>query len=350
MVMGNNPWGGNDNPQNKNDKNIDDIVKKIFNNLNLVQGKDFNFYVKIIPIIFLVLVIIWLLTGFYIINPDESGVELVFGKYNNTTSPGLNYNFPSPIGKTFKLSTATVYKEEIGMKVGMNRSNHVGSGIMLTGDENIVNVSFEVQWRINDPYKYLFNLRDDFNNNTIKSASESAMRESIGQNSINFIMIGEGRSKVSIDTYELLQKILDSYSTGVDILSVQLIKVDPPEKVIDSFRDVQSAKADKEKEVNQAQSYYNDKIPRSRAIANKRIKNAEAYKQEIINNAEGEVSKFKAIHEQYKNGENITKIRLYLETMESILQNLDKIIIEKDSAMVSYLPMHDLLKRKEHEK
>ncbi|MBQ4874542.1 MAG: FtsH protease activity modulator HflK [Rickettsiaceae bacterium H1] len=342
MINDNNPWG--EGPQNKRKEksNIDELVKKLYNDFSFFHGKQFNFNKKSIMVILLVLTLVWMLMGFYIVQPDESGVELVFGKYSNTTGPGLNYNFPAPVGKTFKVKTSTVHKEEIGFKPVVGRG---GSGVMLTGDENIVNISFEVQWRVHDPYKYLFNLRDNFGN-TIKSASESAMRESIGQNSINFIMVGEGRSKVSAETHDLLQKILDGYGMGIKILSVQLIKVDPPEKVIDAFRDVQSAKADKEREVNQAQAYYNDKIPKSRGEANQKIKIAEAYKQEVINNAEGEASMFKAIYDQYKNDKNITRARLYLETLESILQNLDKMIIDKNSNLLPYLPLNDLLKKK----
>lgn len=352
MLFNNNPWG-DDIRKTTNEQNIDDILSKLYKQHNPFNGNGFNLDVKIVFVVLFLFVIGWLVTGFYIVEPDESGVELVFGKYQETTSPGLNYNFPAPIGTTFKVKTATVYKEDIAVhkddvsfKLYSTGSN-TSTGVMLTGDENIVNISFQVQWRIRDPYKYLFNLRDDFSdNNTIKSAAESAMRESIGQNSINLIMIGEGRSKVAMETHDLLQKMLDYYDVGVELLSVQLIKVDPPEKVIDSFRDVQSAKADKERQVNQAQSYYNDKIPKSRGAANKIVQDAEAYKQQVISNAQGEAQQFKSIYYEYKNNKDITRTRLYLETLETILHDLDKVIIEKNSGAVPYLPMHDLLKKK----
>lgn len=347
MTNDNNPWAKNHPTQDNSVQNIDELIKKLLRNYNFLQGKNYNFNIIGMFVVLVLVIVFWFLSGFYIVQPEESGVELVFGKYSDTTEPGLNYNFPSPIGRTLKVKTSAIYKEEFGFRVGDDKyAAH--SGIMLTGDENIVNVSFQVQWRIVDPYKYLFNLRDDALNKTIKSASESAMRESVGQNVINFIMIGEGRSKVSSETHVLLQSTLDMYDMGVEILSVQLIKVDPPEKVIDSFRDVQSAKADKEREVNQAQAYYNDKIPRSRGQVDIIVKNAEAYRQEVINSATGEVSKFKDIYVQYKGAEGITRSRLYLETMESILQKLDKVIVGKGHDMVSYLPLQDLLKGKKN--
>lgn len=343
MTNDNNPWGNNSNNSKVQDNKIDDLLRKFYKSPNL-KGPNVNFSVKQVVILLIAICILWMLSGFYIVQPDESAVELVFGKCYDITSPGLNYNFPGPIGKVFKVKTATVQKEEVGFKNDKRRSN-VNPGIMLTGDENIVNITFEVQWKVSDPYKYLFNVRDDYDSRTISSASESAMREAIGQNSINFIMVGEGRSKVATETHDLIQKTLDSYDMGVDVLSVQLIKVDPPEKVIDAFRDVQSAKADKEREVNQAQAFYNDKIPRSRGEANSIIKNAEAYKEEVISNSKGEVSRFHAIYDEYKNNKEITKQRIYIENLEAILQKLDKIIVDKGSNIVPYLPMHDLLKK-----
>ncbi len=344
MANDNNPWES-DKKWNGKDKGVEDIFRKVCKDCNFFRGKSFNFNWKVVLLLLLVIVAIWFSSGLYIVQPEESGVELVFGKYNDTTDSGLHYNFPVPIGKVFKVKTATVQKEQIGFNSNDNRHNK-SSGIMLTGDENIVNISFEVQWRIQNPYKYLFNLRDDFASKTIKSASEGAMREAIGHNSINFIMIGEGRAGVSAETSDVLQKILNSYDMGVDILSVQLIKVDPPEKVIDSFRDVQSAKADKEREVNQAQAYYNDKIPKSRGQANRIIEAALAYKQEIVKNAEGEASKFNAIYNEYAKNKNVMKSRLYLEAMESMLQDMDKIVLGKDSDVVSYLPLQDLLNKR----
>ena len=344
-MVDNNPWG-NERPKAKTNynKGIDDFLKELNSKMpSFKGGGGFTFKRAIYAI--LILVALWALSGFYIVQPDESGVELLFGKYNNITTSGLNYNPPAPIGSVLKVKTATVHKEEVGFKVDGNRLNS-NLGIMLTGDENIVNISFAIQWRIRDPYKYLFNIRDDFNSKTIKSASESAMRDIIGQNSINLIMVGEGRAKVSSETHDLLQKILDIYDVGIEILSVQLIKVDPPEKVRDSFLDVQSAKADKEREVNQAQAYYNDVIPRSRGGANKIVKEAEAYRQQVINNAEGEASRFKAIYSEYKNNKDVTKTRLYLESLESILKDLDKIIISDDNNTVAYLPLQDLLRKK----
>ncbi len=347
-MVDNNPWGDNK-PKStgRYNKGIDDFLREW--NMKMPSFKGGGFNSKRIIYSLMALMVLWALSGFYIVQPDESGVELLFGKYKQITTSGLNYNPPAPIGRVLKVKTATVHKEEIGFRLDGSRITS-NPGMMLTGDENIVNISFAVQWRIRDPYKYLFSVRDDFSSKTIKSASESAMRDIIGQNSINLIMVGEGRAKVALETHELLQKIIDVYDMGIEILSVQLIKVDPPENVIDSFRDVQSAKADKEREVNQAQAFYNDIIPKSRGGANKIIQEAETYRQQVINSAEGETSRFVAIYNEYKNNKDLTKTRLYLESMEDILKDLEKVIINSDSNTVSYLPLQDLLRKKTDER
>lgn len=294
---------------------------------------------KFILFIGFIIISLWLVSGFYIINPEEEGVELIFGKYHDTSSSGLRYNFPYPIGSVNKVKVATINKEEIGY-TGYKSE---GEGIMLTGDENVVNVNFEVQWRIKNAYDFLYKVNDNIQGLTVKSAAESAMRDSIAQNKIGFILRGEGRAQIMAETRNLLQKILDGYNMGIEILSIQMKKVDPPEKVISAFRDVQSARADKERAINEAYTYQNDILPRAQGEAARISKDADAYKIEVINRAEGDTKRFADIYAQYKNNKNITMERMYLESMEEIYKGAEKIILDNNSQA---LPLLDLMRQK----
>ncbi len=346
MVDKNNPWG-NDSDNNRgfsgdSFKNFGDIFKKQskFSNDNMPGQMPSK---KLIVFLILIAAGIWLFSGFYVVNPEEQGIELLFGKYTTETGPGLNYNLPSPIGRSIKLKTATVNKELIGYNPandGYNRSSKP-EFLMLTGDENIVDTNFEVQWRIKNPKDYLFNVHERFQGSTVKDAAESAMREIIGKNSINYAMKGEGRTQIALETTKLIQEILNSYNMGVEILSIQMKNLDPPLKVINSFRDVQSARADKEREINQAQAYNNDVIPKARGKAVNIIQEAEAYKQEVINNSKGKADRFSSILGEYKKNKEITRSRMYLETMEHIFSSVDKVILDKDIAKgaIPYLPL-----------
>ena len=282
-------------------------------------------------------IVLWFASGLYVVNPEEKGVELLFGKYNQTSDAGLRYHLPYPIATVKKVKVSTVNREDIG--VSLDRKGD-GEGVMLTGDENIVNVNFEVQWRIKDAYAFLYKVKDDSPGFTVKSAAESAMRDAIGQNEIGFILRGEGRGKIALETKDLLQQILDKYEIGVEVLSIQMKKVDPPEKVINAFRDVQSARADKEREINQAYSYVNDILPRARGDAQKILQEAEGYKVELINKAEGESKRFTEIYNEYKLSPDITRERLRLEVIEELYGKTDKIIMDGDIA----LPFLDLMK------
>jgi membrane protease subunit HflK len=337
------PWGTSQEKSYSNNKkqniyNIEDFFKKFEKTSNNIFKSGGGFNKKFIFVIAVIVLLFWVLSGFYVVNPEEEGVELIFGKYVNTSEPGLRYNFPYPIGNVTKVKVASINREEIGFAV--NKKGE-GEGIMLTGDENIVNVNFEVQWRIKNAYDFLYKVRDDIPGMSVKSAAESAMRDSIGQNKIAFILRGEGRSLLAIETKELLQKILDAYSAGVEILSIQMKKVDPPEKVINAFRDVQSARADKEREINQAYTYKNDILPRAKGDAEKIMKSSEAYKIEVVNRAEGDTKRFTEIYQQYKNNKEITKNRIYLETLEEIYKGSDKILLDNKSA----IPFLDLMKK-----
>ena len=217
--------------------------------------------------------------------------------------------------------------------------------LMLTGDENIVNIDFSVFWVIKDAGKFLFKIQDP--QGTVKAAAETAMREVIAKSRIQPILT-EGRSQIEVETQEIIQDILDEYNSGIQITQVQTQKADPPDQVIDAFRDVQAARADMERSKNEAEAYANDVIPRARGEAAKILQAAEAYKKQVVARAEGEASRFISIYTEYALAKEVTQERMYLETMEKVLASIDKVIIEKNasSGVIPYLPLPELGKKK----
>ncbi len=305
---------------------------------------------SLIGLIVLGLVFAWLVFGIYKVDSDENAVVLYFGKYYKTTTPGLNYYIPYPFGQVIKKSVTTVNTEEFGFfsndRKADKKRNLEAESLMLTGDENIVDVEFQVQWQIADIKDFVFNIAEP--NQSIRKSSESAMREIIARTPIASAL-SDGKSKIEQEAKVLLQEILDYYGAGIRVVLVQLRRVDPPAQVIDAFRDVQTAKADKEKEINQAQSYSNDIIPRARGTASQMKEQSEAFAQEVISNAEGEAGRFLAVYKQYALAKQVTKKRMYLETMEKIYRDMDKIMLDKNtsqSGVVPYFPLNDLNKPK----
>jgi modulator of FtsH protease HflK len=297
-----------------------------------------------------VIIALWLASGFYRVQPDEVGVVLRFGAYNRMTQPGLNYHLPSPIETALTPSVTRQNRMEIGYRsaeVPGARSGSSGQvpeeALMLTGDENIVDINFTVLWVVKDAKSYLFNIRNP--EGTVKSAAESAMREIVGETPIAQAL-AEGRGRIETETQKLLQSILDSYGAGIEITLVQLQRVDPPNPVIESFRDVQRALADRERLRNEAEAYRNDILPRARGDAVKIQQDAEAYRAQVVAYAQGDADRFTAVYNAYKASEDVTAERLYLETMEDILKNASKVIIDKSamgqSGVVPYLPLPSL--------
>jgi modulator of FtsH protease HflK len=297
-----------------------------------------------------VIIALWLASGFYRVQPDELGVVLRFGAYNRMTQPGLNYHLPSPIESALTPSVTRQNRMEIGYRSSEVPSARSGSSgqvpeeaLMLTGDENIVDINFTVLWVVKDARSYLFNIRNP--EGTVKSAAESAMREIVGETPIAQAL-AEGRGKIETDTQKLLQSILDSYGAGIEITLVQLQRVDPPAPVIESFRDVQRALADRARLRNEAESYRNDIVPKAHGAASQIEQDAEAYRAEIIARSQGDADRFIAVYNAYKASEDVTAERLYLETMEDILKNASKVIIDKSamgqSGVVPYLPLPSL--------
>ncbi len=328
---------------------IDEVIKKIQSLLNRFLGGGKG-GAKPIIVGLLIIVTLWGLSGLYRVLPDEQGVVLRFGKFVNTTQPGLNYHFPYPIESVITPKVTKVNRMDIGFR--SERDSGFSSGgvadvpeesLMLTGDENIVNIDFSVFWVIKDAGNFLFKIQDP--EGTVKAAAETAMREVIARSKIQPILT-EGRSVIETETQTIIQKILDEYTSGIQITQVQTQKADPPDQVIDAFRDVQAARADMERSKNEAEAYANDVIPRARGEAQKILQAAEAYKKEVVAKAEGEASRFLAIYNEYAKAKQVTQERMFLETMETVLGDINKIIIDKNSGsgVVPYLPLPELKK------
>ena len=285
---------------------------------------------------------IWLATGLYTVGPDEVGVIQRFGKVTEVKAPGLHYHFPIPIEKVQRPKIKEIKRLEIGFRTidpgPPARYREIPlEALMLTGDENIVNMNFIVQYQIKDPQFYLFNIRNQ--EKTIRDAAESALREVIGKNKIEDILT-VGKYRIQQETQELLQSILDLYKSGLKVATVELQDVHPPDEVMDAFKDVASAKEDKNKLINEAHGYYNDELPKARGEAARIIAEAEAIRDEIIRYAEGDTSRFLQNYEEYKKAKEITRRRLYIETMEDILPGVQKFILEKSGeGLIEILPL-----------
>ncbi|SVA47963.1 uncharacterized protein METZ01_LOCUS100817 [marine metagenome] len=279
----------------------------------------------ILPI-FGIALIFWLFTGVYTVGPDEVGVVQRFGKYDRTVQSGLNYHMPFPI-ETVKTPKVTEVKRiEVGFRtVGKNQYRTVErESLMLTGDENIVDAELIVQYKIKEPINYLFNFVGP--ELTMREAAEASLRTVVGRHNIDEALTS-GKLMIQEETKELLQSILDKYETGVQVVAVQLQDVSPPKQVIDAFKDVASAKEDKNRMINEAEGYRNDIIPKARGEAQAMIREAEGFREARIARAEGDVAKFKAILKEYSKAKDVTRERLYLEAMEEILPGIEKYIV-----------------------
>ena len=277
------------------------------------------------PLIGIALVL-WMLTGIYVVGPDEVGVVQTFGKYSRAAQSGLNYHFPFPIEKVSTPKVTEVKRIEIGFRtVGKNQYQSIArESLMLTGDENIVDAEMIVQYKIKDPVAYTFNFIEP--ELTVRQASEASLRTVIGRHNIDEALTS-GKFMIQEESKELIQNILDKYKTGILVVAVQLQDVSPPEQVIAAFKDVASAKEDKNRMVNQAEGYRNDIIPKARGEAQAEIREAEGYKEARISRAEGDVSKFNAVLKEYRKSKEVTETRMFLETAEEILSDREKIIV-----------------------
>jgi membrane protease subunit HflK len=345
------PWGGGSGPSGQQPPDIDEMLRRGQEKLKKFLPGGGGGARRIILLV-LVAIVIWLGSGFYRVQPSEQGVELLFGKFVKMTTPGLNYWFPGPIGQVFtpdvtNTNITSVGFREISQGNGRNPSvrDVPEESLMLTGDQNIIDIDYQVQWRIKNAAEFLFNIRNP--SETVKLASESAIREIVGQTTLEDALAKQ-RQQVESKTHEVLQKILDSYGAGVFIASVKLQKVEPPKQVIDAFNDVQRAKQDRERQQNEAQAYANDIIPKAKGEAVRMIQEATAYNEKLTREAEGEAKRFLSVYEAYKGGKQVTRSRLYLERMQQVLKDSEKVIIDKGQGgpgVVPYLPLPEIKKR-----
>jgi membrane protease subunit HflK len=295
----------------------------------------------------LVFVIAWAATGFYRVNPQQQGVVLRFGEWVRTSPPGLHYHLPYPVETVLKPEVTRDNRIEIGFRDvtgnAASRRDIADESQMITGDENIVDIDFVVFWRIADAGEYLFNLAEP--DETVKLTAEAVMREIIGRTPIQTALT-EGRQSIQLQARQQLQALLDEYGAGVRIRDVQLLAVDPPADVIDAFNEVQRARQDRDRLKNEAEAFSNDIVPRARGQAAKLIADAEAYQAEVVNRAKGDASRFDQIFQAYLKNKDVTKERIYIETVEGIFSNVEKIIIDNDGAggVVPYLPLKELNK------
>jgi membrane protease subunit HflK len=356
---GKGPEGGNNNFGNSE---LDNILKALFKMIGgFIPGGSSGGKMSKKGIFMLILVffVVWGATGIYKVQPDEQGIVLRFGEFTKTTPDGLHYHLPFPIEKVITPKVTRENQIEVGVRTAGEGSS-IGRGsvgrdipeesLMLTGDENIVDVDFSVQWVISNAGDYLFNIQDP--EATVKAVAESSMREVVGGANLQQILT-EGREQNEAAVLELMQKTLDEYGAGISIRRVQLQKVDPPEAVIGAFRDVQAARADQERLQNEADAYTNRVIPAARGESARLMEAAEGYKNAVISDAKGEAARFLSIYNEYSKAPIVTRQRMYLETLERVYEGMDKIIIDQSESggpgVVPYLPLDQLQKRNNQE-
>jgi len=345
------PWGqGPRGPGGQQPPNLDEMLKKGQDQFKSLMPRQFGGG-KGIALIALILVGLWAGTGFFRVQPNEQGIVLVFGKWDQQLlGEGLHWNWPAPIGEYAVPKVTEVRKTEVGFVTREGRRESAvedevsKESLMLTGDENIIDIDFEVFWEINNAGYYLFEIQAP--EETIKAVAESVMREVVGRTSLNEALTS-GRSQIEVTSLELMQEVLDSYKSGIQVRDVKLKKSDTPPEVIDEFRDVQAAGADQESLINQAQANASKILPEARGQAAVIIQQAEAYKAEVVARAQGEAARFISVYDEYSQAEDVTKKRMYLETMEDILSKVNKVIIDGDvgSGVVPYLPLPEVQKR-----
>ncbi len=334
MILETGPWGNNQPPRGGNNgggrsdgPDLDDMLRQAQNRFRgRMKGTGGLEPQKAFFGILLVLALLWLATGFYRVEPGENAVRMTFGAWKDTRSePGLGYHLPWPIQSVEKVDVSIDRKVEIGGAGNRNNSN-----IMLTGDENIIDINFVVFWRISNAADFQFKIADPIR--TVEKVAESAMREIIGRTPIQNALT-EGRAEVEVQTKDLMQRILDEYEAGVVINNVQLLRVDPPQTVVDAFNDVQRARTDKERMRNEAETYRNDIVPRARGDAQKLIQDATAYKEAVTSKADGEAERFLSVYKAYAQAKDVTQKRIYIETMQDIMKKSRKILVGDDKGI-----------------
>ncbi|HEX3673933.1 MAG TPA: FtsH protease activity modulator HflK [Rhizomicrobium sp.] len=335
------PWGGAPSGGGNRPPELEDMWRRAQSWLRDMWPSE-GWTIGTIVLIAVAVIGLWLLTGLYFVSTHEQGVVLRFGKFQTLTGPGPNYHLPWPIETVQLPEVTTTHQINIGyQQVGEGDEPHnedvEGESLMLTGDENIVDVNFTVYWVINNAAQYLFNVEKP--DDAIKAVAESAMREVVGQNQIGPILT-EDRGPVENQVRELMQKTLASYRIGVTVTGVKMQNVDTPVQVRDAYRDVQAARADQERMRNEAEGYANKIIPEARGNAAQIVQQAEAYRQKTIAEASGEAKKFDSVLAEYRKAPEITRKRMYIETMSQVYAGVNKVIVDENAAknIIPYLP------------
>jgi modulator of FtsH protease HflK len=343
------PWGSGPQPSGPTPPDLEEMLRRGQDKLRRVLPGSGNLGGKGFALLGLAVIALWGFSGFFRVEPDELGVVLRFGQVVREVQPGLNYHLPYPIETVLTPRALRVNKMDIGMRQvddGRRTTTREVSeeSLMLTGDENIVDINFSVLWKVKPTGvgDYLFNIQNP--ENTVKAVAESAMREVVGRSEIQPILTG-ARQTTETAVQDLMQRTLDHYGAGILIQQVQMQKVDPPSQVIDAFRDVQAARADAERAQNEAQTYANRVVPEARGRVAQITQAAEAYKSQTVAEATGQTSRFVKIYEQYKKAPEVTRERMYLETMERVLGGSNKFIIDANpggQGVVPYLPLNEI--------
>jgi modulator of FtsH protease HflK len=346
------PWGSGPQSSGPTPPDLEELLRRSQDKLKSVFPGG-NIGGKGVILIVLAALVVWGFSGFFRVEPDELGVVMRFGKYTRDAKPGLNYHLPYPIETVLTPKVTRVNRIDIGMRLiedprrGSTMRDVPEESLMLTGDENIVDVDVSVFWLVktNGAGDYLFNIQNP--EGTVKAVAESAMREVIGRSEIQPILTG-ARQNIETAVHDLMQKTLDSYQAGVQVTQVQMQKVDPPAQVIDSFREVQAARADLVRLQNEAETYANQKVPEARGRAAQITQDAEAYREQTVAEAKGQAARFSKVYEEYKKAPGVTRQRIYLETMERVFGGTDKIILDsggQPGGPVPILPLNDMTRR-----
>ena len=347
---GGGPWGGGNN-NNGGPPDLEELLRRSQDRLRTILpgGGGSGPGWRTVLVAGVAVVGLWLATGFYRVEQGEVGVEMVFGRFVGLTQPGLNYNWPYPVGSVETPDVLRMRETTVGLREIEPLRGGPASGVdvpeeslMLTADENIVDVDFKVLWRISSAPDFLFNVQNP--EGTVKAVAESAMREVVGRTAIQRVLTDQ-REQIQTQVQALMQQVLDGYKAGIEISQVQMLKVDPPQQVIDAFRDVQAARADQERVQNEAQAYANRVIPEARGQSASITQSAEGYRDRAIAEAEGQASRFLSLYREYAKAPDLTRERLYLETMQKVLGSSDKVLIDEKAAgpgVVPFLPLDSL--------
>lgn len=342
-------WGNNGNKKNSGPPDLDELWRKFNQRLNgMFGGKGgtpapggggFAGSGNLLGILAGIVVLVWLASGFYIVDTGQRGVVLRFGKYVETSDPGPRWHLPWPIESRETVNVDQVRTVEVGYRNTV-RNKALKESLMLTDDENIIDLQFAVQYILKDPKEFLFVNRDP--EDAVLQVAETAMREIVGKNKMDFVLY-EGRAEIAVRAKKEMQEILDRYKTGISISQVTLQNIQPPEEVQAAFDDAVKAGQDRERLKNEAQAYANNVIPSAQGVAARLIQEAEGYRQSVMANAQGEASRFSQIYAEYSKAPQVTRQRMYLDTMQTVMNNTSKVLIDqKGGNNLLYLPLDKL--------